>query len=164
MALPAHLGPRPLIHFHNHFSQTVGLLGRVISPSQGRYLLKGQHKHKINAYTHKTSMPCVGFEPTIQASEQANTLHALDRAATVTGCVINLLNDERNMCHFLLVPMHEGHAVNCLRHYTTSRKVSGSILDAVIKFFNWPNPSNCTMTLRSTQALTERSTRNIRVG
>jgi hypothetical protein len=30
-------------------------------------------------------MPCVGFETTIQASEQAKTVHALDRSATVTG-------------------------------------------------------------------------------
>jgi hypothetical protein len=29
MALPAHSGPRPLIKFRNHFSQTVGLLGVV---------------------------------------------------------------------------------------------------------------------------------------
>jgi hypothetical protein len=29
-------------------------------------------------------MPCVGFEPTIPASERANTF-ALDRSATVTG-------------------------------------------------------------------------------
>jgi hypothetical protein len=57
MALPAHSGPWPLIQFRNHFSQTVGLLGRVISPSQGRYLNTGQHKHRINAYTHQTSMP-----------------------------------------------------------------------------------------------------------
>jgi hypothetical protein len=32
MALPDHSGLRPLIQFRNHFSQTVGLLGRVISP------------------------------------------------------------------------------------------------------------------------------------
>jgi hypothetical protein len=41
--LPGHSGPWPLIQFRNHFSQTVGLLGRVISPSQGRYLTTGQH-------------------------------------------------------------------------------------------------------------------------
>jgi hypothetical protein len=29
-------------------------------------------------------MPWVGFEPTIPASERAKTVHALDRAATVT--------------------------------------------------------------------------------
>jgi hypothetical protein len=33
MALPAHSGPWSLIQFRNHFSQTLGLLGRVISPS-----------------------------------------------------------------------------------------------------------------------------------
>jgi hypothetical protein len=30
-------------------------------------------------------MPCVGFEPTIPASEWAKTVHALDRLPTVTG-------------------------------------------------------------------------------
>jgi hypothetical protein len=30
-------------------------------------------------------MFCVGFEPTIPASEQAKTVHALDRSVTVTG-------------------------------------------------------------------------------
>jgi hypothetical protein len=57
----------------------------VISPSQGRYLNTGQHSHRISSYTNKTSIPWVGFEPTIPASERAKTVHALDRAATVTG-------------------------------------------------------------------------------
>jgi hypothetical protein len=56
-AFQSHSGPRPHIQFRNHFSQTVGFLGRVISPSQGRYLNTGQHKQRINAYTHQTSMP-----------------------------------------------------------------------------------------------------------
>jgi hypothetical protein len=84
MALPTNSGLRPLIQFCNHFSQTVTLLGQVISPSQGRYL-NAEHKHRINTYTHQTSMPWVGFEPTIPASERAKTVHALDRAATVIG-------------------------------------------------------------------------------
>jgi hypothetical protein len=33
------------------YSQMVGFLGRVISPSQGLYLNTGQHKHRINTYT-----------------------------------------------------------------------------------------------------------------
>jgi hypothetical protein len=85
MALPDHSGPRPLIQFRNYFSQTAELLGRVISPSQGFYLNTGQHKHRINAYTYQPSMPSVRFESTIPASKQAKTVHALDRAATVTG-------------------------------------------------------------------------------
>jgi hypothetical protein len=85
MALPARSRPWSLIQFRNHFSQTVGLLGRVINPSQGPYLNRGQHKHRINAYTHQTSIPRVGFKSTIPASERAKTVHALDRTATVTG-------------------------------------------------------------------------------
>jgi hypothetical protein len=60
MALPAHSGPGPLIQFRNHFSHTVGLLGRVISSSQSLYLNTGQHKHRINAYTHRH--PCLKWD------------------------------------------------------------------------------------------------------
>jgi hypothetical protein len=38
MAVPAQSGPRSLIQFPNQFPQTIGLLGRVIRSSQGRYL------------------------------------------------------------------------------------------------------------------------------
>jgi hypothetical protein len=69
--------------------QTVGLLGWVISSSQDLYLTTGQHKHRINAYTYQTSMPCVWFEPTIPASERTKTVHALHRSATVTDRNIN---------------------------------------------------------------------------
>jgi hypothetical protein len=47
-----------------------------------------------------------------------------------------------------------------LKHYAASQKVAGSIPDEVNAFFNWPNPSSCTMALRSTQPLREMSTRN----
>jgi hypothetical protein len=63
--------------------QTVGLLGRVISSSQGLCLNTWQHKHRINTYTYQTSMPCVGFELTIQtdpglrASEDSTYLRPL---------------------------------------------------------------------------------------
>jgi hypothetical protein len=46
-------------------------------------------------------------------------------------------------------------------HYATSRKVAGSILDEVIRVFNLHNTSSRTVTLGSTQPLTEMSTRNI---
>jgi hypothetical protein len=39
-------------------------------------------------------MPEAGFEPTITASEQTKTLHALNRSATVTGSKI-VYNDEK---------------------------------------------------------------------
>jgi hypothetical protein len=52
----------------------------------------------------------------------------------------------------------------CLRHYVTSRMVSGLIPDEFIAFINWPNPSNLTTGLESTQPLTERSMRNVSAG
>jgi hypothetical protein len=42
-----------------------------------------------------------------------------------------------------------------LRHYATSRKVTGSITMRSLNFFNLPNPSSHTMALGSTQLLTE---------
>jgi hypothetical protein len=54
---------------------SVGLLGRGISPSQGRYLTRTQNKHR------QTSMSRMGFEPTIPVFERAKSVHALDRAA-----------------------------------------------------------------------------------
>jgi hypothetical protein len=84
-------GPWPLFSFLI-YSQSVGLLGRVISPSQGLYLYTGHHKHRINTYTHQISMLWVGFEPTITASEPAKTVHDLDRSATVTGSGLRIEN------------------------------------------------------------------------
>jgi hypothetical protein len=51
---------------------------------------------------------------------------------------------------------------NCswLRHYATSQRVTGLIPDEIIGFFNWPNPSSCTMALGLTQPLTQMITRN----
>jgi hypothetical protein len=45
--------------------------------------------------------------------------------------------------------------------YATSRNVAGSIPYKVIKFFDWLNPSSRTISLGSTQPLTEMSTRNL---
>jgi hypothetical protein len=53
-----------------------------MSPSQGRHLHTEQHKHNKST---QTSMPCVGFEPTIPVFKPATTVHALDLTATVIG-------------------------------------------------------------------------------
>ena len=52
----------------------------------------------------------------------------------------------------------------CLRCCATNRKVGGSIPADVIGIFHWRNPSDRTMTLESTQPLTEMSTRSISWG
>jgi hypothetical protein len=46
------LGPGLFFSFVICFTESVGLLGRVISPSQGRYLHTGQHKHRTNGHKH----------------------------------------------------------------------------------------------------------------
>jgi len=51
-----------------------------------------------------------------------------------------------------------------LRHWAASQKVAGSIPDGVSGFFHCHNPSGRTMTLGSTQPLTEMSTRNVSWG
>jgi hypothetical protein len=56
---------------------------------------------------------------------------------------------------------HHYETFNSSLHIVTSRNVAGSIPDEVIEFFNWANPSSRTMTLWSTQPLTEMSTRNL---
>jgi hypothetical protein len=47
--------PWPTFQFLVLFTQSVGLLGRGISPSQGRYLHTEQHKQRINVDGH----PCL---------------------------------------------------------------------------------------------------------
>jgi hypothetical protein len=56
------------------------LLGRGISPSQGRYLHTEKHKHNKRT---QISMSLVGFEPTIPLFERAKIVDAFDRTATV---------------------------------------------------------------------------------
>jgi len=51
-----------------------------------------------------------------------------------------------------------------LRHFVTSRKVTGSIPDGVIGIFRWNTSSGRTVALELTQLLTEMSTRNISSG
>jgi hypothetical protein len=48
-----------------------------------------------------------------------------------------------------------------LRHYARIRKITGSIFNEVIGFFNRPDPSSRTMALESTQLLTKISIMNI---
>ena len=56
----------------------------------------------------------------------------------------------------------QGHATaQLVEHCTASLKVMGLIPNDVTGIFHWHNPSGHTMTLRSTQLLTEMSTRNI---
>jgi hypothetical protein len=52
------------------YTQSVGLLGQGISPSQGRYLHTEQHKHRVNAHIH----PCLEWDPSVGAGEDGSCL------------------------------------------------------------------------------------------
>jgi hypothetical protein len=64
------------------YTQSVGLLGRGISPSQGRRLHTEQHKRNKRI---QTSMTRMGFEPTIPVFERAKIVPTLDCASTLIG-------------------------------------------------------------------------------
>jgi hypothetical protein len=72
------LGPCHFFAFLILYTYSVGLLGRVISPSKA-------------ATCTQTSMPVVGLEPTTPMFERAKTARILDRAAghcdgQIPGC------------------------------------------------------------------------------
>jgi hypothetical protein len=63
----------PLLQFRNlFFTQSVGLLGRGISPSQGRYLRTGQQKHRTNGHRH----PCLEFNSNPRPQCSSEPRHA----------------------------------------------------------------------------------------
>jgi hypothetical protein len=82
MVLQPFVGPRPLFQFLN--LHTVGrtlLRGDqpVASPLSTCRTTQTQNKRT------QTSMPRVGFETTTSMFERAQSVHAVDRAATVMG-------------------------------------------------------------------------------
>jgi hypothetical protein len=58
------------------YTQSVGPLGWGISPSQDHYI---HMTTQIQNKRTQTSMPRVGFEPTIPVIERAKTVHAVAR-------------------------------------------------------------------------------------
>jgi hypothetical protein len=80
----ASLGPDLcLFQFHDHL--TDGRTPWTSDQPVARPLPKQRTTQTQNKHTHQKSMLCVGFEPTISASERVKTVHALDCSATVTG-------------------------------------------------------------------------------
>jgi hypothetical protein len=73
------LGRDLFFSFVIFFTQTVGLLGRVISPSQGRNLDTGQHKHKINEHTDIHALSRIRTrDPSVRATEDSSCLRPSD--------------------------------------------------------------------------------------
>jgi hypothetical protein len=78
MALQPCFGPWPLclsFSFVISFTHSVGLLGRVISPSQGRYLYTGRHKQRINTHTDIHALSGIRIhDPSVRANEDSACL------------------------------------------------------------------------------------------
>jgi hypothetical protein len=90
LSLQPNLG---LGHFHETFhftpvtrSRTVGKTPWLGDQLVARPLPVHKYKKMHSEHKHQTSMPKVGFEPMITASEGVKTVHALDHSATMTNC------------------------------------------------------------------------------
>ena len=128
------------------------LFGRIYRSLQR---LQPTHHNPSELYTncYKTIMAVMDLANRGRICEVTVTAIALH----VTGCTgINALR--------LIMCMHivpwDMRWRSWLRHRATSRKVAGSITDGITGIFQWHNPSGRTMALRSTQPLTEMSTRD----
>jgi hypothetical protein len=87
MVLQPFIGPWPLLQFPYFFY----IVGRTPWTSD-QPVTRPLPTHRATKTQNKriqTSIPWVGFESTIPASERAKTVHALDRAATVIGNILS---------------------------------------------------------------------------
>jgi hypothetical protein len=80
MAVQPFVGSWPLFSVSWSYTQSVRLLGRGNSPSQGLYLHTKQHKHRINA--HNTDVHALSgirtHDPSVRASEDSSCLRQRD--------------------------------------------------------------------------------------
>jgi hypothetical protein len=86
IALQPSVGPWPHFQFLDLFTQSVGLLGRGISPSQVRYL-HTEHKHRINAHDIHVSSGILTHDPSVRAVEDSSCLNT---ARPLRSAKINL--------------------------------------------------------------------------
>jgi hypothetical protein len=93
------LGPGFFFSFVIYFTQTVGLLEWVISPSQGRYLKTGQHKHREKAYTNIHVLSGIRtHDPSFRASEDSSCLRS--------HCHCDQHSHTSNLTNFLVSVRH----------------------------------------------------------
>jgi hypothetical protein len=85
MPLQPFVGPWPLFQFLNPIHSRQDSLG---GGSARRKALPAHRKTQTQNKRTPTSIPRVGFKPTIPLSERAKTAHALDRVTTVIGVLL----------------------------------------------------------------------------
>jgi hypothetical protein len=69
------------------YTQSVGLLGRGISPSQGRYLCTEQHTHRINAHRQ----PCLEWDSKPRSQCSSGRRRFMPKTARPLRSVVVLL-------------------------------------------------------------------------
>jgi hypothetical protein len=95
------LGPGLFFSFVIIFTQLVGLIGRVISPSQGRCLYIGQHKHRKNANTDIHVLSGIRtHDPRVRASEDSSCLRPrVHRDRRPGGHNLRKLKKNKKLCN-----------------------------------------------------------------
>jgi hypothetical protein len=106
------------------YTQSVGLLGRGISPSQGRYLHTEQHKHRINA--HNTDIHASSgiqtHDSSIRASEDSLCLRPRGHYDRVTIFMIKWINRIPTLQSMIVKQMWCGGKLLRPMHNTSVRK------------------------------------------
>jgi hypothetical protein len=74
MVLRPMLDPGLFFSFVIIFTNSVELLGRVISPSQGSYRHTGQHKHRIHTQTSTLLSGIRAHDPSVRAGDGSSCL------------------------------------------------------------------------------------------
>jgi hypothetical protein len=96
------LGPGLFFSYVIFFTQTVELLGRVISPSQGRYVHAGQHKHRINTHTNiHASSGIRTHDRSLGTSGNSSCLRARGHCDRCSGSLLTLFLSH-GMHHFII--------------------------------------------------------------
>jgi hypothetical protein len=100
----------------------------------------------------------------VQSPEKKGGGAALKQKSVFAIKFVGSFSLQRSLQILLILTIWGTRWRSCLNHCATSRKVAGSIPNGITGIFQGHNPSGRTMTLGSTQLLTEMSTRNISWG
>jgi hypothetical protein len=86
-----------------------------VSPSQGRYLHTGQHKHRINAYTDIYTLSGIRTnDPSFRASEESSCLRPRSH------------RDRRMLCMLMLYAIYCDSVVMDLSFHTDNQSMCGA--------------------------------------
>jgi hypothetical protein len=153
MALQPFVGPWPLLHFLDLLTQTVGLLGRGISPSQGLCLYTGQHKHRINAHANiHVSSRIRTYDPSVRASEDSSCLKSQIHTPSIVTKTLDSMygRTERfiygsNGEHSMRSIIHISYSFFCIKKILSilfQVRPPGRLISRVLCLVSWPQVSN----------------------